>query len=67
MLARTPDYGVTASQTGEGGIRRIRESRRSRDAGVFGILPMPIYDGDSKSREGLPPQAKAFKELPAGA
>jgi chromate reductase len=25
--------------------------------------PMPIYDGDSESSEGLPPQAKSFKEL----
>lgn len=26
-------------------------------------LPMPLYDGDLESREGLPPNAKKFKEM----
>lgn len=26
-------------------------------------LPMPLYDGDLEAREGLPPNAKKFKEL----
>ena len=26
-------------------------------------LPMPLYDQDLETREGLPPQARAFKEL----
>ncbi len=43
-----------------------------RDAGVEATLadlrdfPMPIYDGDLEAGEGLPPAAKALKELARG-
>src|ERR1019366_2354945 len=43
-----------------------------RDAGVESTLadlrdfPMPIYDGDLEAGEGLPPAAKALKELARG-
>ena len=43
-----------------------------RHAGVEATLadlrdfPMPIYDGDLEAAEGLPPGAKALKELARG-
>lgn len=48
-------------------IRVAAESARGAEAEVTLVdlrdFPMPLYDGDLEAAEGLPPRARAFREL----
>jgi chromate reductase, NAD(P)H dehydrogenase (quinone) len=51
-------------------VRIAADGARAAGASVTLVdlrdLPMPLYDGDLEAREGLPPNARRFKELMIG-
>ena len=72
---RSPKILVLAGSARQDSVNRkvARQTVEAlRDAGVEPTLadlrdfPMPIYDGDLEAGEGLPPAAKALKELARG-